>query len=64
LAADYAEAGASALSILTNESYFGGKMEDLRSVYDAVNISLLCKDFIINRRQIFDARNTARARYC
>ena len=56
LAVEYEKAGACAISVLTNEGYFGGKMEDLRSVYDHVKIPLLCKEFIVNRRQIFEAR--------
>lgn len=56
LAKEYAEAGASALSILTNGSHFGGKIEDLLEVYKVVNIPLLCKDFVISRRQIFEAK--------
>lgn len=52
----YAEAGAAALSILTDESYFGGSLEFIRRVRPLVDIPILRKDFIIDPRQIADAR--------
>jgi len=52
----YKKAGASALSILTEDSYFGGSQEDFKIVHQAVNIPLLRKDFIIDPYQVYEAR--------
>ncbi|WP_335872831.1 indole-3-glycerol phosphate synthase TrpC [Bacillus sp. 2205SS5-2] len=48
----YAEAGVEAISVLTDELFFKGSMEDLRAVRMAVNTPLLCKDFFIHESQI------------
>ncbi len=61
LAADYALAGASAISVLTEPTRFLGKLEDLASVRQAVDavregMPLLRKDFIIDAYQIYEAR--------
>lgn len=48
----YEHAGAAAISVLTDESFFKGSMDDLQAVADRVNIPVLCKDFIIHRVQI------------
>ena len=55
-ATDYAEAGAAALSVLTEPVRFGGSLDDLRSVHAAVNLPLLRKDFIVSRLQLLEAR--------
>ena len=52
----YEKAGVSALSILTNEKYFGGKTEDIISVRDQINIPILRKEFIVDEYQIFEAK--------
>lgn len=52
----YAGAGATALSILTDEEYFGGKLDDLRTARNLVSIPLLRKDFIISEYQLHQAR--------
>ncbi|MEI3604183.1 indole-3-glycerol phosphate synthase TrpC [Pseudogracilibacillus sp. SE30717A] len=52
----YAENGASAISVLTDTPFFKGTMEDLRAVRAAVNIPILCKDFIIDPVQIDQAK--------
>ncbi len=53
----YERAGASACSILTNEEFFGGNPEHLKSVRELVpNLPLLRKEFIIDPRQIYEAR--------
>lgn len=52
----YANAGASALSILTDGPYFGGSLEFLKEVRPLVNIPLLRKEFIIDELQLFEAR--------
>lgn len=52
-AKQYVEAGASAISVLTDRKFFNGSMADLKAVADAVpGIPLLCKDFMIDRVQI------------
>lgn len=53
----YQLAGAAAISVLTDESYFKGSIEDLREVAKAVSIPVLCKDFMISEIQIDRARN-------
>lgn len=53
---DYAAAGASALSILTDEKFFGGSMKDIRTARPLVNIPILRKDFIIDEYQLYQAK--------
>lgn len=48
----YEQSGAAAISVLTDESFFKGSMDDLQAVAERVNIPVLCKDFIIHRVQI------------
>lgn len=52
----YEESGASAVSVLTEEHYFRGSLEDLRQVKDSVSIPVLRKDFIIDPYQIYESR--------
>lgn len=52
----YAKAGASALSILTDEKFFGGQLKDIKSVRRGVNIPILRKDFIIDSYQLYQAK--------
>jgi indole-3-glycerol phosphate synthase len=52
----YETAGASALSILTDEKFFGGTLRDIRTVRPLVNIPILRKDFIIDEYQLLQAR--------
>jgi indole-3-glycerol phosphate synthase len=56
LAASYADGGASAVSVLTEGRRFGGSLDDLRRVRDAVEIPVLRKDFIADPYQVFEAR--------
>ena len=56
LAKIYAENGASAISVLTEERKFKGSLEDLIAVRDNVEVPLLRKDFIANEYQILEAR--------
>mgnify|MGYP000296439827 FL=1 len=56
LAKIYAENGASAISVLTEERKFKGSLEDLISVRANVQVPLLRKDFIANEYQILEAR--------
>ena len=52
----YEAAGASALSILTDEKYFGGTLKDIRSARPHVQLPILRKDFIIDEYQLYQAR--------
>lgn len=56
LALTYQEAGASAISVLTERRQFKGSLDDLKSVRAAVNIPLLRKDFISTEYQLLEAR--------
>jgi indole-3-glycerol phosphate synthase len=48
----YEKNGASAISVLTDQSFFKGSFSDLRAVSQAVTVPVLCKDFIIDPIQI------------
>jgi len=52
----YAKSGASAISVLTDWEYFGGKMEYLTAVRERVQIPVLRKDFILDEYQILEAK--------
>ncbi len=56
IAQAYEEVGAAALSVLTDEDFFQGSLEDLRAVSQAVRIPVLRKDFILDPFQILEAR--------
>ncbi len=56
LATVYAGNGAAAISVLTEVEYFGGAIQDLRTVRCAVDLPLLRKDFIIDAFQLLEAR--------
>ncbi len=55
IAQQYQEAGASCLSVLTDEKFFQGSLAYLRAIREAVSLPLLRKDFIIDERQILEA---------
>lgn len=52
----YEAAGASALSILTDEKFFGGTLKDIRRARPHVQLPILRKDFIIDEYQLYQAR--------
>jgi len=56
IAAQYHEAGADALSILTDEPYFQGKPEYLPRVREQVPLPALRKDFLIDAYQVYESR--------
>jgi indole-3-glycerol phosphate synthase len=55
-AALYAQGGAAAISVLTDGPFFGGSLEDLRSVTARVPVPVLRKDFMLDELQILEAR--------
>jgi indole-3-glycerol phosphate synthase len=57
LAAQYAEGGAAAISVLTEERRFGGSLADLDAVRARVSIPVLRKDFIVDPYQLWEARS-------
>jgi len=56
IARGYAAAGAAAISVLTNERFFGGTLDDLTSVRAAVPVPVLRKDFVVDPYQLAEAR--------
>ncbi|HSE27013.1 MAG TPA: indole-3-glycerol phosphate synthase TrpC [Gemmatimonadales bacterium] len=60
-AAAYEEGGAAAISVLTDAPFFGGSLEDLRRVADRVARPVLRKDFILDERQVLEARASGAA---
>jgi indole-3-glycerol phosphate synthase len=59
LARELEAAGAAALSVLTDEEFFQGSLENLRKASAAVKIPCLRKDFIIDEFQLLEARANA-----
>jgi indole-3-glycerol phosphate synthase len=55
LARDFREAGAAAISVLTEDKFFLGRPEYLRKISEEVPLPLLAKDFIIDEGQILEA---------
>jgi indole-3-glycerol phosphate synthase len=56
VAATYERSGAACLSVLTDERFFHGSLDDLRAVRQAVSLPVLRKDFLIDRYQVLEAR--------
>ncbi len=56
LAVAYERGGAAAISVLTDEAFFGGDLTHLEQVKQAVRIPVLRKDFIVDEYQIYEAR--------
>jgi indole-3-glycerol phosphate synthase len=55
IARRYEANGADAISVLTEQNYFGGKPDHLTVVREAVALPILRKDFIVDERQIFES---------
>jgi indole-3-glycerol phosphate synthase len=56
LATDLCDAGATALSVLTEGEFFGGSLKNLRDARKAVNVPVLRKDFIFDTWQVWETR--------
>lgn len=56
LAAQYQEAGAAVVSVLTEERRFGGSLADLIAVRSEIQIPILRKDFMVDEYQFLEAR--------
>lgn len=56
LARRFAANGAAAISVLTEPEFFGGSLDHLQAVRAAVDVPVLCKDFIIDPIQVTSAR--------
>jgi len=52
----YAKYGAAAISVLTDEPFFQGSLDDMRKVRNAVELPVLRKDFIIDPYQVYEGR--------
>ena len=56
IAKGYAAAGAAAISVLTEPTFFDGSLEHLAAVHAAVDVPALRKDFIVSEYQVLEAR--------
>jgi len=56
LARTYAENGAAAISVLTENKYFGSQLDYLAEIREAVTVPLLRKDFIFDPYQVYESR--------
>ncbi len=56
IAYDYLLGGAHCLSVLTDQRFFFGSLADLERVRDAVSLPIIRKDFVVDERQIAQAR--------
>jgi indole-3-glycerol phosphate synthase len=56
LAKAYEESGASAISVLTDDKFFQGRLEHLKAAKECTTIPVLRKDFIIDESQVYESR--------
>ncbi len=56
IATTYAQNGAAAISVLADEKFFQGNMRYIKQIRQAINLPLLCKEFVIDPYQIYEAR--------
>ena len=56
LAKEYAAGGACCVSVLTEGRHFGGNLDDLAAVREAIDVPVLRKDFVVSSYQIHEAR--------
>ena len=57
VAKEYFNSGADCLSVLTEENYFKGKLEDITEIKKEIKLPILCKDFFIESYQVYLARS-------
>ena len=57
IAQTYERCGADAISVLTDEKYFQGRLEYVRQIHEAVDLPVLRKDFIIDLWQVYESRD-------
>lgn len=53
----YERGGAAVISVLTDDRFFGGSFDDLAAVRAAIDVPVLCKDFILTPYQVYEARS-------
>jgi indole-3-glycerol phosphate synthase len=56
IARTYEKCGADAISVLTDEKYFQGRLEYMQQIKDVVALPILRKDFIIDQWQVYESR--------
>ena len=56
IAIGYAEAGAAAISVLTEPTFFDGSLDHLKAVRAAVDVPVLRKDFVVSEYQLLEAK--------
>jgi indole-3-glycerol phosphate synthase len=56
LSQTYAANGASAISVLTDARFFGGSLQDLRTIRDSIDLPILRKEFVLDPYQVYEAR--------
>lgn len=64
MARHYESGGAAAVSVVTEEDYFGGSLQDLRAIRAAVSIPVLRKDFIFDEYQVYETAAAGPTRFC
>ncbi len=55
-AQEYEAGGAAAISVLTEENFFGGSLDDLRKVREVCSLPLLRKDFLLEEWELYESR--------
>ncbi|MHC4109567.1 MAG: indole-3-glycerol phosphate synthase TrpC [Planctomycetota bacterium] len=56
IARTYKKCGADAISVLTDEKYFQGRLEYIKQISEAVDLPVLRKDFIVDPWQVYESR--------
>lgn len=56
IAKSYENMGAAGMSVLTNQRYFGGSLEDLQLAKSVCNLPILRKDFMVDPYQMYEAK--------
>tara|TARA_B100001540_G_C15746234_1_gene614646 strand:+ start:627 stop:1421 length:795 start_codon:yes stop_codon:yes gene_type:complete len=57
IAKQYYDSGADCLSVLTEENYFKGKLDDICEIKKEIKLPILCKDFLIEPYQVYLAKS-------